>query len=429
MKLVFNIGLVIGVALSPPVWAGCIHGKIRNSLVYVVAKAVNLDQGNIEVAARSTGFYINTDGNIATSRHVISKLGRIDEETLRLFVVPDSFSDREIDASVDWDDKLHDLLILRIPTAGHKVAPPQFASNAKDGINLGDTKVCTSGFPEGFSYMTDDGTVRSFDGPTGRYQYLWVTNMEFKEGQSGSPVYMENGQVIGVAKGSERDLPRNTFFVPLRYFPYNYIAARDVNRTTEFASNKKLSEPVTVALTAEVLDQKRIVTTRSVPYLMTGEHCASPQRMVSQIEATAGWSIDPKSISVEAKSQLGASYFEFARPKDAQTIEVASMIGNAGNCVEIGDKKIQNDVKGFVAGTIKFSEFKDEIVPVTKKIVQGNVTSTSTIVLPENIDVNKLSVEIANSKSKKVLTGDALINGSSGVKLIMNSGSNALTIQ
>lgn len=187
------------------------HGDIAPSLVHLRIEAQ--DKLGVPKEGKATGFLVTADGQVLTVYHLISGLGEVVAETVKITARvgrrgenPGDFD--ESAAVVSALPEL-DLLLLKISQGLDDYKPVRLGSSRTLPL---DTRLLTSGFPENLERWVDDGALRSKQGPGGT---LWGTDMEFLGGQSGSPVYRETGEVVGVVKGQLRGASNKSFFVPI----------------------------------------------------------------------------------------------------------------------------------------------------------------------------------------------------------------------
>jgi Trypsin-like peptidase domain len=183
-------------------------------------------------------------GHVATVRHLFKKLNTVDPATLR-FKIQIGAETQDLDQSaIVFQDILADLLILKIPSPGSdRKFLCLLPKGAESSLQINDTLIYTSGFPESAPYMNKRGTISSFDGGGN----TWLTDAAIYEGMSGSPVYTASGQVLALGKGEYKRFPGT----------YAIIAVPNVrsqlqNFTTECQvqnENASLSGPQTVDLT------------------------------------------------------------------------------------------------------------------------------------------------------------------------------------
>jgi hypothetical protein len=202
-------GLILIVASRPALADP--HGDIAPSLVHLRIEAI--DKLGIPKEGKATGFLVTEDGQVLTVYHLISGLGEVVGETVKITARvgrrganPTDFG--ESAAVVSALPEL-DLLLLKISQGQEAYKPVRLGSSRSLPLAA---RLLTSGFPENLELWQSDGALRSKQGPGGT---LWGTDMEFLGGQSGSPIYLDTGEVVGVVKGQLSGASNFSFFVPI----------------------------------------------------------------------------------------------------------------------------------------------------------------------------------------------------------------------
>lgn len=227
--------LVVLISLSPlkadPIAA------IQAAAVAVAVKGVrNADSAPVE--AHGSGFFTSQDGYLVTSYHLVSDLlaKGVDERTLTYTITVEGLSAHApLEAVVAWKNDTVDLMVLRARIGSLKIRPLQPDFAARNEIRLTETPVFTGGYPGGYEFVVDKGYVKAFEGPADAAVPAWVTNMTFKEGQSGSPVVTEDGRVVAVVKAIDLDAASIGILVPIRDIPLNYWQSTDAEQAAPAA--------------------------------------------------------------------------------------------------------------------------------------------------------------------------------------------------
>lgn len=371
--------------LSMPASAGP-HAKVLPALVLVVASAQASESSTCvgcRLNAQSTGFYINRYGVVVTNYHLITRLGQIDRATLRVRVI-EGASQKEFDADIDSYDVNKDLLVLTTARIGFVEAYIKTKRSEINSLEASTSKIYSSGFPKGYPYLAEEGKIKSFIGPTG-HTYLWVTSMELKEGQSGSPVYTASGYLIGVAKGSEDGLPKNSFVVPVEHVK----RLRDVEEVEEATSAE---HPKAGALEVKQLQKVEDLERRELSrtFLDKNGFCEKERLVKWRVEATAGWQIDITTVAWRITTKLEGSEFGGIVKKSDNEIIATGTIRNFGECVKFGDTILARDERGQLGIEIKYTEIKKIQRAAEKDILKApikkgllwsipNVTDPSTV--------------------------------------------------
>ena len=224
ISAVMGCAIVLGFAISDG-FAQTAHEKVQPSLVFLKATAISVSGNTFSspVESEATGFIVTEDGFILTVYHLIAKLGEFAPESLEIRgnVGKKAEEPKDPVSIVDGSPNL-DMLLLKIP---------DFSSEDYTPVQLGDSgkvettvELYTSGFPHGLTtILTDSGKLTSRDGPGG---YLWTTDLKFGGGQSGSPIYLNSGEVVGIAKGKLENQEGVFLFIPIEFADSLLVSVR-----------------------------------------------------------------------------------------------------------------------------------------------------------------------------------------------------------
>lgn len=380
------------------------HEQVSKALGYVVAEALMAEDTlspGVPVESRATGFFIDRYGTFVTNHHLISALGSYERSTLKITVhMGDAYASEKRPAEIDFRDAMKDLLVLRVRGSfGHSFSHvrPDFAHQAD--ITLAQTPVYTMGFPEGYSYMTGDGKINAFDGPTGHF-YLWVTDMRFKSGQSGSPVYLQDGRIVGVVKGQERGFEQNNFIIPFRYVvrlagPGYFSVARVTNSTP--GGGNKSREDIMTALEPEPARIKVYghvpapsVERRTVSRIYQGTNlpCRPSEKLTWAVEATEGWMIDTSSIKTTVVQKAAKALFSGIDTVSKKAFALKATLENAGDCVrDPSGRVIDEDVPASLDLGVTYTELREVTVPKQRLLYEAAYDGEAVAldVLPEGV--------------------------------------------
>jgi S1-C subfamily serine protease len=163
--------------------------------------------------AYGTGFVVREDGYVVTALHVVRKaetrLSEIQASGKQVVVClnrpASSYECKEVE--VVGTDERNDLALLKIKRP--KGAETLRALPLTQETPTPDTEVWAAGYPERdarklvvapgkFSSrdVSDDASAKGH--PATRTERLWFAEMTVENGESGGPVYLRNGSVIGV---------------------------------------------------------------------------------------------------------------------------------------------------------------------------------------------------------------------------------------
>jgi S1-C subfamily serine protease len=161
---------------------------------------------------QTTGFLVSDDGFILTSYHLLEK---VDEkggaDTVRVSASLGDPQAPAVTAAIVNGLKPLDVLLLKIRTT----KPLQHLTlGTAEGLRVGDA-IYTSGFHDTEPF-SEQGTLSNTYGPLG-IGYLWTLNMAVAAGQSGSPVYLSDGKVVGILKGENMGAASVGYMVPIDF--------------------------------------------------------------------------------------------------------------------------------------------------------------------------------------------------------------------
>lgn len=208
---------------EPPLAEADLYKKVVRSLVFIEAKGIaEEDDQTVEVAAESNGFLTSDDGFVLTNYHLLKKLGQRGKVHEVKFTVRIGSKHAEArPAKISHDDRLNDLLQLKVQdVASLSVAPqpvrflaPATLESMRSTSTIFSASIYSVSFKKSIGdYERDKGHVTSTDeGQSGK---LWVSNMRYDEGESGSPIFLANGRVIGIVKGEDNNTTAG-LFIPI----------------------------------------------------------------------------------------------------------------------------------------------------------------------------------------------------------------------
>jgi len=204
-----------------------------------------------DVKATGTGFFFSGSGLMLTNYHVI-------EGSKKLVVeVNDNSNKLVYGAEVVLEDKENDLAILKIKDDNFKAFPEINYSFKENGALDVGSSVFTIGYPHALSGMGKeakftDGKISSKTGYNGSIN-SFQTSIPVQPGNSGGPIFSENGQLIGIINAKFKDGDNVSYGIKLNYVK-NLIELLD----------EKVSLPANSSLGTLSLEEKIKVLTRYV---------------------------------------------------------------------------------------------------------------------------------------------------------------------
>lgn len=151
-------------------------------------------------ALHGTGFFVSSNGLVATARHVIQGYTKVLVQTrdARKYRVSD----------VVAEDPVHDLVVIRVNGTGH----PFLGPGSSEEVQIKDhVRVYCDQF--GFKGKIVDGTIASVENLADDYHWITI-NAHTEAGESGSPVLNEYGGLIGMVSALLGDNTK-AFVIPV----------------------------------------------------------------------------------------------------------------------------------------------------------------------------------------------------------------------
>jgi len=164
--------------------------------------AVIVAAGNTSLKL-GTGFFLGPDGLLLTNFHVVEGMDLVGVKTPGGSVV--LWAKRAQGFDLD-----NDLVVLRVETSA--VKPSSLGDS--DQVRVGE-QIVVVGNPEGLEQTVSNGLVSGIREVEGRR--LFQISAPISEGSSGSPVFNDRGDVIGVVVSSLESGQNLNFAVPINY--------------------------------------------------------------------------------------------------------------------------------------------------------------------------------------------------------------------
>ncbi len=355
--------------------------SFRPSVVLVVARGVSPAQGNAPRVVQGTGFITSRDGYIATSRHLISKLGDIDPRTLSFEIhfrasgAPDFVPAQQMFENIPGD-----VLVLYANLDGRTVASLPYTD--RNGVALAKTPVYAIGYPAGYQFMADVGVMKSW--ALQEAIPAWASSLGFREGQSGSPIVLENGRVLALAKGTDEDAPTIGLVTPARLIPPEYW---DAGWGPGSSPAPKQPDPGDKGLQTQIIVEAPPVlpTRRQRTLAVQAEPCQGFSVATRRIDATPGWSIDPASIALDMRVSEGKG--NSIRTLDARPegFQLLFQLQNEGSCAEG-----QTDIPARVISEVRYAERPSAGTPVLAPVTTVRPIDGARAALPLNVKLSAM---------------------------------------
>jgi hypothetical protein len=192
--------------------------KIVQDNLSKVVMIITFDQNNQPLTIGS-GFYISTNGKIATNYHVL--------EGASSAIVKEIGADKkyEVESVIELNAD-HDVAIIKINKISNSV------NLGRDETLLVGEKIVVIGNPEGLEGTVSEGIISGFRELSGDFRIIQIT-APVSLGSSGGPLFNSKGEVVGVATASIVSGQNLNFAIPISVLHH---------LSSEKALNKKLSQ-------------------------------------------------------------------------------------------------------------------------------------------------------------------------------------------
>jgi S1-C subfamily serine protease len=185
--------------------------------------------GSTASSSSGTGFVISAEGHILTSSHLVSGAKSMNV----------AFNGETLPASVVRDDSQNDLAIIKID---RRSTPLEFRDDGR--VRVGDA-VMIIGFP----LKVTTGNVTALSGIKDDVRFMQVSAL-VEPGNTGSPVFDENGRVIGIALGTGSVIKASIAKTLMDANGINFVVSQHADR-------KSVSDVTDVARNAIVFIESR----------------------------------------------------------------------------------------------------------------------------------------------------------------------------
>ena len=215
--------LVLGTGTSTVHAQSAADQVVRKNLVYLTLVGAPTE-GNLigqpdGVQSQATGFFIGNEGFILTSAHFYDPAWAVKAENVVVEAQLSGPGGTKFPVFFVSNLPDVDLVLLRATIPFGVTPPPGLATGNTAGLNpADDPMLMTSGLNDE-DYDKTEGVLLERGNRT--VPFAWTIKMTVGGGQSGSPVYIVNGQgnveVIGVVKASTGQNKDRTLIVPIDY--------------------------------------------------------------------------------------------------------------------------------------------------------------------------------------------------------------------
>lgn len=202
-----------------------VGGKGKMTIDQMVFKELNIGSGSDERVVNNkddaekwegsgTGFFIHESGLIATNHHVVEDMKEIEIN------FTENMSPKKYKAKVLVSDKDNDVSILQIDDPKFKsLEPLKYSFKTGSATNPG-ASVFSIGYPMfnvlGIEPKFSDGKISSKTGYKNSVN-SFQTTVPIQPGNSGSPLFNDRGEVIGIANAIIKDADNVSYAIKISY--------------------------------------------------------------------------------------------------------------------------------------------------------------------------------------------------------------------
>jgi tetratricopeptide (TPR) repeat protein len=215
----FFVGVILTNLCATVCFGDAISVYKENQRSVVVVFAVNKKGGEI---SQGSGFITKSDGVVVTNLHVINKATQIKVK------VGDKMFPVE---NIIYADKKNDLVALKIKAKDL----PSVSINYVQNVTVGE-KIYVISSPRGLENTISEGLVSGMRGERLGLKLLQIT-APISPGSSGSPVFNEKGEVIGVATFILEDSQNLNFAIPIDVLKDKAEAVTPTKKLTHYVDD------------------------------------------------------------------------------------------------------------------------------------------------------------------------------------------------
>lgn len=381
--------------------------QIKGAIVVVIGKGTVPSQGNAPIASQGTGFFVSKDGLLVTSDHLRTDLAAADPDTISYEVHFGATSPDVVKATPVYIQPVADIMVLHAPVEDRDV--PILIPGTRKEIPTGIASVYTAGYPQGYQYSVDEGIIKSYG--TIDPVPVWTTSLNFKAGQSGSPVVLANLHVIAIVKGNDTAAASLGLVVPSRYVPPEYW---DGPSTPSQAIKQALAagnlDKVT-RISIEGLVSSTDPVTRQIVVDLANDSCAGTKTKTFRVDASPGYAIDQSTIRIEPLRIIGEASKYVTTDRSSQGFTLAVELSNVGHCVNVpgrtvvpggppvGPDTVESGVTAEFQGRVIYTERPQNPTPQTATFVNAAVIGNGQTPLP-NVPVSDLQFSLSTGKGE-----------------------------
>lgn len=268
-------------------------------------------------------------GVIVTSYHLRGNLAStVQPESISYEIHLDALSP-PIPATPLFSSPETDVLILYAPMDGKTIGILKRADRKTANIRLAKTPIYAISYASGYGFSKTPGVITSWTGLINPIFPAWTTNVSYGAGQSGSPVVLDDGRVIGIVKGADAQGAAIGIIVPILFIPPQFWEP-DSTVQASLAALPDTNDSTQVVVSTTVLSAapRRVVDS----VVLRRDPCDASSRVSMHVATNPGWSIEAASVALSQRSFKGKSLRAGVENLDSTSFDVVADMESAGTC-------------------------------------------------------------------------------------------------
>ncbi len=207
-----------------------IKQKWRPSTVFISVEAES--NSGAKVNSSGSGFVVSSDGYVLTAGHIIPNIPAESNRNLKITGKPSSRYAMGEEMEFITRDPYFDFALLRFKNTSITPHPAHFGDPRQ--VLQSDSELYALGFPLHTEFSAKSGKLNGTGGPGG----AWITSIPLNPGDSGGPVFNDQGQVVAMVASALKEAEGIKYVLPINFAVnlLNIIRVEIPSRPTTFTS-------------------------------------------------------------------------------------------------------------------------------------------------------------------------------------------------
>ncbi|MDP1638767.1 MAG: SUMF1/EgtB/PvdO family nonheme iron enzyme [Candidatus Nitrotoga sp.] len=183
-----------------------IESELRLTTVFISVEAESTT--GAKITSSGSGFVVNSSGYVLTAGHVIPDIPAGSNRNLKITGRPSSRYGTAEEMDFIGRDSISDFALLKFKNTAITRNPVHLGDPLKVAV-LSD--LYAFGFPVHTEYIVRPGTLNGMGGPRG----AWITSIPLNPGDSGGPVFNDQGQVVAMVSSALKEAEGIKYVLPI----------------------------------------------------------------------------------------------------------------------------------------------------------------------------------------------------------------------